>query len=192
MNAKEIKHHLIKHLVFEKRHLIAVTEGINLADVLTLNHARFAAEYEIKVSRSDLQGEGKAIKVAKLKMELFQQWEQEMKDLSRKVSDTKLSKHRDYLHDYKSKYSRRPFRPNRFYFVVPSELGLLATEIVSNTPYGVIEVKQNTWSNYPVFSTTVKSKYIHQEKIDDGDLFRMVKRVGVENIGFRDKLLLTV
>lgn len=192
VTSSDIKHELIKYLCFEKRHLIACTESLNLADVLTLTSTRFLLEHEIKVSKSDLVGELKAIKVAQQDMSKFTLWPEEMQDLSRKVSDSKLYKHRRYLGTYYNRYGLsqlKYYRPNRFLFVVPEPLGDVAAQGVAGTPYGVITVSGNQWREIANFTTLVKARPLHTEKVEESNFLRMVRRVGVENITMREKLL---
>lgn len=156
VEAHAVKEKVMRYAYFERRCIAVVTEGLRNADVLGITPNQFAIEFEIKVSRSDLQKELAAIKYAQyiksgknfgvadndpeqltLNMELA--------SLKNKAGGwSKINKHEEhidpkaYFEKKQRYYSSFAYLPNRFYLVVPDNLVDLAVSGVDGTPYGVI------------------------------------------------------
>lgn len=156
--AHEVKMKVMKYARYERDHIAVVTEGLNQADVLGITRSNQAVEFEIKVSRADLQKELAAIKYATMTMlegkELAPaEPESEQMALNielgklRKKSGgwSKISKHQEYV-DPKGYFEKHHIRryfgdqylPNQFYIVCPESLVELAIEGTKGTGYGVI------------------------------------------------------
>lgn len=153
--AHEVKQKVLRYAFFERNHMAAVTEGLNNADVLSITKAKYACEFEVKVSRSDLQKELAAIQYSTMVKSgknmgiADNNPEQEainltLFDLKKKSGGwSKITKHKEYI-DPLAYFSRRPtwavntYMPNYFYIVVPDKLVELAIEGVKGTGYGVI------------------------------------------------------
>lgn len=157
VEAHSVKHKILSYAFNERNYMAAVTEGLNNADVLGIDKRRRAIEFEIKVSRSDLQKELAAIKYANLtthdkEMKMADgDPEQlalniELASLKKKSGGwSKISKHQEYIDPTayfekmrKRHYYHNGYVPNVFYFVVPSKLVKLAIEGTVGTGYGVI------------------------------------------------------
>lgn len=157
VQAHEVKQKLMHYAFYERNHIAVVTEGLRNADVLGISKSRFATEYEVKVSRSDLNKELAAIKYADMTMNQDKNIgipdndpEQmalnvELGKLKQKSGGwSKISKHEEYTDPkkYFEKHRRymwsHPFIPNYFYIVVPDKLSAYATEQLAGTKYGVI------------------------------------------------------
>lgn len=184
MTAKDIKRIILSELLYQG-YLCGVTEGINSSDVLAVSrNKRFTTEFEIKVSRSDLLGEWKAIKA------VFQRKNKQiglLKDEPMiKCSHTKYYKHKVYL-DFEGIAHERQwinFRPNRFCFVVPPELCDLAKLVVENTPYGV-----KTIELYPNgMKECIRAKHLHKDSIREVDMEKIISRLMVENVAMFNRL----
>lgn len=150
VEAHDVKQRVLKYAFFERGHIAAVTEGLNNADVLSVDKGRAAVEFEIKVSRSDLQKEILAIKYATRFAQSASTEERKQLRLDIGVPKkaggwSKVDKHEEYI-DPKKYFERNHIRryfyeqylPNYFYFVVPERLVPLAIEGAAGTPYGVI------------------------------------------------------
>lgn len=157
IEATDVKQKVMHYARFERDHIAVVTEGLRNADVLGITRSRMATEFEIKVSRSDLNKELAAIKYADITMNQDRGLapadndpEQmalniEMGKLKNKSGGwTKISKHEEYTDPkkYFEKHQRymytHPFIPNYFYMVVPDKLVDYAVEQLAGTKYGVI------------------------------------------------------
>jgi hypothetical protein len=155
--AHDVKMKLMRYAFFERNHSAAVTEGVNQADVLSITKAKYAVEYEVKTSRSDLQRELAAIRAALIKNtehkvvhesenpeETQRQLALDIMELRHKAGGwSKISKHEQYV-DPKAYLERKrtwggtPYIPNYFYVVVPNSLVAFAIEQLQGTKYGVM------------------------------------------------------
>lgn len=157
IEATEVKQKIMHYARFERDHIAVVTEGLRNADVLGITRTQFATEFEIKVSRSDLNKELAAIKYADITMNQDRNLapadsDPEQMELNIELGKlknksggwTKISKHEEYTDPkkYFEKHRRymytQPFIPNYFYMVVPDKLVAYAVEQLAGTKYGVI------------------------------------------------------
>lgn len=149
VEAHAVKQKVLKYAFFERGHIAAVTEGLNNADVLSIDKGRAAVEFEIKVSRSDLQKELLAIKYGRGFANTTGQAARKQMSLDIGVPKkaggwSKVSKHEEYIDPENyfkrnaCRYSYEQYLPNYFYLVVPEKLVQLALDGVSGTKYGVI------------------------------------------------------
>lgn len=144
-----------------------VWEAANLwnADFIAVKYDGRIAEFEIKVSATDLRGEIAAIRTALLPntMEksnhmLYGEQYRVRRDI--KLSHTKISKHHHYLVEHKKapmsfEWSPVLFYPNTFYFAVPTELLGIAAGLVKGLSYGVFDLDK--------LSVFVKAKSLRSE-----------------------------
>jgi len=121
VNSSEIKTKLLHYWRFTRNgyDYLATEVGKFNSDVLVSN-GKEIIECEVKCSRADLRNDFK------------------------KTARSGTLKHSVYKKP-STYYSQ--WLPNRFYFAVGKELGEYALEMVSGTPYGVIEVSSNPFSN---------------------------------------------
>lgn len=146
-NAKYYKHRILRYLASwgTNNYIGGVHEAPNLwsADVLGIKYSGKISEFEIKTSRSDLLSEIKAIRKAlepdSVTVSTKNQYGFDMgfeifKVVETKLSQTKIEKHHHYLTS-----PRRSFRPNSFYFAVPSHLVECAVEQTQGLKYGVFD-----------------------------------------------------
>ena len=156
IEAHSVKHKILSYAFNERNYMAAVTEGLNNADVLGIDKRRRAIEFEIKVSRSDLQKELAAIRYALLtthdKVMAVSDGDPEQLALNIELGNlkkkaggwSKISKHEEYVDPIKYIEKRKPYFygnryvPNVFYFVVPDKLVPLAIAGTVGTGYGVI------------------------------------------------------
>ncbi len=128
----------------------AVFEAPNLwsADVVACRYSGKLSEFEIKVSRSDLLGEIAAVKRALEPQSVVTTTQNsfgfELGYEVVKVSDTKLSKTKVEKHHHYLVRPRKSFRPNQFYFAVPTGLVELAAENTKGLKYGVFDADKLT------------------------------------------------
>lgn len=157
VEAHDVKRSVMNYAFFERGHIAAVTEGLRGADVLSITKDRMAVEFEVKVSRSDLNKEFAAIKYATMTMKEDKQFapaengpeqvalNMELAGLKQKSGGwSKISKHEEYIDPKKYFESHKRFMfdkgyvPNYFYIVVPNKLVVYAIENLAGTGYGVI------------------------------------------------------
>lgn len=157
VEAHSVKTKVMRYARYERDHIAVVTEGLNHADVLSITRSRLAVEFEVKVSRSDLQKELAAIRYATITMKegrnlapAYEGSEQmalniELGKLKQKSGGwSKISKHEEYIDPkgYFEQHRRymlgQHYLPNYFYLVVPEKLVPLAIEGTKGTGYGVI------------------------------------------------------
>lgn len=159
LKSDKVKLDVMSYCFNERNHLAVVTEGLNNADVLGITKYRHAVEFEVKVSRSDLQKELAAIHYGIITMQEGRNFapvtedhpEQlalniELGKLKQKSGGwSKISKHEEYINPVKYRqekhryiYDDYRYVPNMFYFVVPEKLVDLAIEGTKGTKYGVI------------------------------------------------------
>lgn len=166
MKAGYLKKQIARHILMTVGYSIVATEydvfGFK-ADVFSINQNLFTTEFEVKVSRQDLNSEIKTIR-----------------DYTK--PSPKRHKHWAYLTG-NSKYIE--YVPNSFYFVVPEELKDLAVEGVKNTPYGVIVYGvdrrlRGSENRDPELMYCVRAKKLHKEKYSDEMIRKLARRVSVE------------
>lgn len=157
--AHNVKQLIMKYAFYERNHTAVITEGMNNADVLSITSSKYAVEFEIKVSRADLNKEFAAIKYATMTMKENKSFgppdkSPEQAQLNLKLANlkkksgawSKISKHEEYLDPQKyldkhkgySTYWSYRYVPNYFYMVVPNKLVSCAIENLKGTGYGVI------------------------------------------------------
>lgn len=155
--AHEVKRLIMSYAFFERGHIAVVTEGVNQADVLSITKDRLAVEFEVKVTKSDLNKELAAIRYAIMTMKEGkglrpatagseqEQLNLEFASLKQKAGGwSKVSKHEEYI-DPKAYFESRKsymvtnsYVPNYYYIVVPKALVGYAVEKLQGTGYGVI------------------------------------------------------
>lgn len=122
-----------------------VFEAPNLwsADIVGVKYSGRISEFEIKVSRADLLGEIKAVQKALEPDSVTattKNWANvEMGFNIYKVTETTLSRTKVEKHHYYLTSPRNSFRPNNFYFAVPTDLVALAIEKTKGLKYGVFD-----------------------------------------------------
>lgn len=155
--AHEVKQLIMNYAFFERGHIAVVTEGMNQADVLGITKDKLAVEFEVKVSKSDLNKELAAIRYAIMTMKegknlapitLGAEQEQlnlEFASLKQKAGGwSKISKHEEYIdpkayfESHKRYMLTNSYVPNYYYIVVPRNLVEYAVEKLQGTGYGVI------------------------------------------------------
>lgn len=164
MTSKELKKTLAAHLYWHLKYPI-VCDEFEFIDIIGVRRTRYVVEFEIKVSKSDLDREIKCIIADPEKTEKYgKDWE-------------KVCKHKTYLTGERPKtnYDLRlnalgigdsmiggAFRPNEFYFYVPDYLADYAIKRMAelNLPYGVVK-QVNEYPHYVVMRKAVK---LHNEK----------------------------
>lgn len=155
----------------------AVYEAPNLwsADVVACRYNGLMSEYEIKVSRSDLLGEIAAIRRALepdaitigrwSNYDIYTGYDRIIVNET-KLSKTKIEKHHHYL-----VRPRKSFRPNQFYFAVPTHLVPIAVEKLSGLKYGVLDADTLTIAK--------KAQSIHHEDHETSVYIHMLNRLSV-------------
>lgn len=140
VEAHTVKQKLMRYARFERDHVAVVTEGLRQADVLSITKGRLAYEFEVKVSRSDLNKELAAIRYASITMKDNRNYapadndpeqlalNMELGALKQKSGGwSKISKHEEYTDPkkYFEKHQRymytHSYIPNYFYIVVPDK-----------------------------------------------------------------------
>jgi len=144
MDSKKAKQ-LIKDRAFGFNSVYAgvIEEVVNTwnADAIAVKWNGEIIEYEIKCSKYDLIGEVKAITFALDNNAVFSNnldfIGRNLVTKDTKLSRTKIAKHHHYLVEQVKDYSNMEymFRPNRFYFAVPTELVELAKELLRGIKY---------------------------------------------------------
>lgn len=154
MTAKDAKQHLAAYVSAQSsQYMGGVWESSNHwnADFIAVKWTHKISEFEIKVSRADLRGEIAAIRsvLAEPVYEQYELWgrthERIRSDI--KHSHTKVEKHHHYLVERKKdRFTGQPqtdlFRPNLFYFAVPSDLVDYAMEQTGGLKYGVFDLNR--------------------------------------------------
>jgi hypothetical protein len=178
MKSKEIKERLLHYLIYE-RSIPAITEGSfgqGICDVLAIKDQKFVMEYEIKVTKPDLDSELKTICHYYKNEECTKLYKDE--------------KHRSLFHafhtgqlleDQLSMYSINLGKitrtvPNYFCFVVPKELAAYAVERLSGTPYGVISAGKIFASHTVDYGLYVQKKNvrIHENDVLSSAIYRFL------------------
>lgn len=155
----------------------AVYEASNLwsADVVACKYSGLMSEFEIKVSRPDLLGEIAAIRRALepdavtigkwTNYDRFTGYDRYVVNET-KLSKTKIEKHHHYLVQ-----PRKSFRPNQFYFAVPTHLVPVAAENLRGLKYGVLDADTLTIAK--------KAQSIHHEVHETAVYIHMLNRLSV-------------
>lgn len=156
VEAVKVKQNVMAYCRHERNHVAVVTEGLRNADVLGITGASMAVEFEIKVSKSDLDKELAALRYATITMvedrnlapaeEGSEQMalNMELGRLKQRSGGwTKINKHQEYVDpkkyfEKKRSYYSYPYIPNYFYMVVPEKLVKYTIEQIAHTKYGVI------------------------------------------------------
>lgn len=183
MTSKEIKQQLLRYLIYE-RSIPAITEGTfgqGICDVLAIKDSKYVMEYEIKVTKADLDSELNTIchyyngeECKKLYKDI------KHKSLYHAYENGKLLEEQISLYSVHFGKTIRTV-PNYFCFALPTELVAYAVERLKNTPYGVIEMRP-----YPVVKKT--NKRIHEEDVMSRAIYRFLYK-GAEahyNLLFKD------
>lgn len=154
VQAHTVKQDIMEYAFFERGHLAVVTEGLRNADVVSIK-GKHAYEFEIKVSKSDLDKELAAIEYGvriKKGEELVANPQTEQAQMNLELSGlknkaggwSKISKHEEYIDPkgYFEKHKRymysQSYIPNYFYLVVPNKLVTQAMIKTEGTGYGII------------------------------------------------------
>lgn len=186
MKANKLKTLIMGEYIYGKGYIGLFTEA-GYADVLGIRNSRFLVEFEIKVSKSDLQRELNCIQEALMGKIMH-------------PKTCKYRKHQGYLLNKTYWGATAIYRPNLFYFVVPMELEKIAIEGVKDTPYGVLAY--GDWEYILHFSSgdqtreghgfkeSVKAKHIHKEKKDEKFMVSLIRKATVELYETRKKLYL--
>lgn len=155
VKAHEVKLDLMKYAKFERNAICVVTEGLRNADVLSISNSNMATEFEVKVSKSDLDRELAAIEYASREAiskapavpatPEMQQMGLELDGLKQKAGGwSKIKKHEEqfdpkaYFVKHGRYYWIKPYLPNYFYMVVPDRLAQYTAEKLAGSKYGVI------------------------------------------------------
>jgi len=172
MNSQEAKVAVLNFLLYHNGYEAAFTESLNQSDVLGIRESMFTTEIEIKVDRSDLLNELHTIQCVS-EPELVAKLRQ------RRV---KYRKHQVYLNsDFKKEGWL--FCPNYFYLAFPPELKDRRLNMLEKTKYGIMIIKDG------VVTIEKKAEKIHNEKIDQSNFLRLMRKACTENLGLREKLL---
>lgn len=169
MTAKEIKQQLLRYLIYE-RSTPAITEGTfgqGICDVLAIKDSKFVMEYEIKVTKADLDSELNTI-CHYYRNEPCKKLYKDMKhkSLYHAYQSGKLLEEQISMYSIHFGKTIRTV-PNYFCFVVPTELADYAVERLKNTPYGVIEAKP-----YP--KSRKVNKRIHDNDVLSSAIYRFL------------------
>lgn len=159
--ANQIKRSLSAHLMLRLSYFAVHEEYENhygRCDVYGITKADYGVEFEIKVSKSDLMSEIRAI----------------MAVLDNTMPDrscNKYAKHRDYLHKETHDSYRLP-PPCKFIFVVTSDLVEVARPIISQTPYGLWAV---TDSLFRPFEVIKQAENLHKNKVSEKHIRHLLR-----------------
>lgn len=169
MNSSYMKERLAHYLYF-RLGFIVICDEFEFMDIFGIRRSGYAVEYEIKVSKSDLNREIKCA-IANLsdvekygkdwqkfsKHTLYQTGESPQTDYDKRMADLGIS----------NNVTARDSFPSEFYFYIPEELEEYAVKKVAenNLPYGIIvcdkEVKSGFKDPYYIVK---KAPKLHREK----------------------------
>lgn len=160
--------------MYHRLHYSIVCDEFKFMDIFGVRSNGYQVEFEIKVSKADLNRELKCIDADVESVEKYgKDWE-------------KFIKHRGYLTgEYpKTEYDLRMeelgifantqnvFRPNEFYFYVPDFLAEYAAAKVAHLPYGVVKIGNYTLPNgrelFSTYTVVKKPEKLHTEKCTSG------------------------
>lgn len=173
MTELQITKRLYWHLVWKAWYLITTHQFDNhfwIADMWGINKSKFAHEFEIKCTKSDLMSEINDIKA-------IHKWEKKWGAKFHKHFKYLTGVHHSSLQYTSVKHDHQDWLvPTYFSFVVPVDLVELAILELEWTPYGVIQAKEyGSGSIY--FSTMKKVKAIHRRKVSEWIIFKMAHRM---------------
>lgn len=178
MTSQQIKLNLGEHFLYVGGYLGVFTE-VDRADLFCIRRTHFTVEVEIKVDRSDLVRELKAVQA-------IVSGDKITEDNYNLRKYGKYYKHEHYLKGTKNR-ERYHKRPNEFYFAVPVNLSALALAGVNDTPYGVIVIGEDaTWASG--IETQKRAKKIHFDKIGSDQMDRLLRKASTEVFNLRGKL----
>jgi hypothetical protein len=161
-----------------------VTEGPNHSDVFSINRNDFSYEYEIKLTKSDLDSELKCFDCS------VNDW---------KRADNKQQKHHYYQmglplveeidKDWYGGFLSFKYRvPNKFCFVIPESLrSYLAVKLI-NSPYGIVTFPEER--DYWRIDIFKKPDFLHKDKVDPALIAEMLDRSTNELVELRERLFL--
>lgn len=172
MNSQEAKVAVLNFLLYHSGYEAAFTESLNQSDVLGIRESMFTTEIEIKVDRSDLLNELHTIQCVS-EPELVAKLRQ------RRV---KYQKHSAYLGNSLQRKIGL-FLPNYFYLAFPPELKDRRLNMLEKTKYGIMIIENG------VVTIEKKAEKIHDEKIDQSNFLKLMRKACTENLGLREKLL---
>jgi len=171
MTSNEAKDQLCTYVSHQSsQYMGSVWESVHHwnADFIAVKWNGEISEFEIKVSKSDLVGEIKAVRRALEKDSVridqlrFGGGQRAIVETT-KLSASKVEKHHHYL------VSQRPlFRPNLFYFAVPLELVEIAKELTVGTKYGVFSIDQRL--------IVKKATKLHREPHSNSTILQLFSR----------------
>jgi len=150
----------------ERQYIYTCTE-FEYSDIITSDCKRLV-EIEVKISFIDLKNETK--------------------------KNTKIKKHK--LNNLEVKPKKSEYIPHEFYFAMPYEL-TQKKEVIDyitslNDKYGIISVTPIYSKYHKKYIYDIRyikrAKKLHNNKISDELLNRIIKRLSSENIGLREKL----
>lgn len=171
MNSQDLKIATLDHILFKGKFLVATTESLNGSDVLGINKKNLAYEFEIKISKEDLDKELKAIRYLT---------GNDM-NMRRARAANKLQKHATYL-KHRFGYSWDTyFVPNTFSFVLPPELIDFATRGIRGTPYGLYRYNKEK----KILEVVIKPGKIHTKPVSEENLAKIHRKISTENYFLR-------
>lgn len=172
MNSQEAKVAVLNFLLYHSGYEAAFTESLNQSDVLGIRESFLTTEVETKVDRADLLNELHTIQ------SVFEP------ELSAKLRQRqiKYEKHQIYINGTFKKEGWL-FCPNYFYLAFPIELKDRRLNMLEKTKYGIMIIKNG------VVTIEKKAEKIHDEKIDQSNFLRLMRKACTENLGLREKLL---
>lgn len=175
MKSSQIKHFLLQYLI-QGRAYPAVTEGtfLGIVDVLAIKDLKYVMDFEVKVSKADLNSELDTIDF------VYKGIKKSDKPMP------KLSKHR-LMHDavygnqsqmttWWSNYNVDPRTksPNYFCFALPDNLADYAVSRLQGTPYGVISFIEG--DGYNSMRVAKKNMRIHDQDVLHSAIYRILMK----------------
>ena len=175
LDINKVKTFLVSKMLWRWNYLGVATESLNNSDVLGIRRTLYAAEFEIKLTRSDLLNEVNIILNIIKSKTIF----------GCHGSNTKVTKHGTYLGYWEFDRHLKEFIPNEFNFLVPIEFEDIKTKL-ENSPYGLytINIKNN---NYGI-NQILRPKKLHKNKISNEYLPKFFRKLSTENQMLREKL----
>lgn len=177
-DASYYKQRLISYFAsWGNQYVGSVFEAPNLwsADVVACKYSGKLSEFEVKVNRNDLLGEVAAIRRAlepqSVTITTQNRFGLEMGFERAIVADTNLSKTKIEKHHHYLVRPRKSFRPNQFYFAVPTTLVKLATENTIGLSYGVFDADTLT--------IIKKARSLHSDIHPNTTYIHMLNRLSV-------------
>lgn len=166
--------------MYRLNHQYVVSEGPNNSDVFSINRSGYTCDYEIKVSKQDLDRELSHINAT----EPARGWQR---------GEPKTQKHHYYRmgkgyieepHDYYgSMLSFNYTVPNKFCFFIPDGLyEHLATRMIG-LPYGIMVFRHD--ADYWTIETKKQPDFLHKEKPTERTKALMFRRASNELVELR-------